>query len=92
MDYEKVLRELRQDYVNRSQQEAEGSPKKHTYNQIVQWIDQNANTTPPLQRAFMTQMGLASLAQVIDPPEMRPLVEEAYELLEKRANLSPISH
>lgn len=72
------------------QQAEPGSLERHVYNQIVMCINANQNVTPAKQRAFETQISLASMAKVLDPPSERHVVWEAVKEIEQIADLHPL--
>ena len=90
MELEQKLQEFQQKYANLEQQAKPGSLERHVYNQIITYITTTQNVIPAKQRAFETQITLASLAKVLDPPAKRPVVWEAVKELELIADLYPL--
>jgi|SRR5579859_2333395 len=92
LEYESILSNLRQHYADLENRAREGSKEQHTYRQILSFMDQGSNASAPKQRAFETQISLMSLAQVLDPPEMRLVVREAVDALTRQADLPKMSY
>jgi hypothetical protein len=89
MDYENILRYFRQRYMTFARNSAEGSPERHVYNEIIQYMDLCKDVTPLLQRAIETQSALENLLPNIEP-HTRHLVEEAIDQLTHEAHLDPV--
>ena len=89
MSLEQNLQVFQRKYSTLEQQATQGSVERGVYNQIVVCINSSQNVTPAIQRAFVTQIALASMAKVLDPPSKRHEVWKAVEELERIADLPP---
>ncbi|HEX6483700.1 MAG TPA: hypothetical protein VF043_33050 [Ktedonobacteraceae bacterium] len=90
MSLEQNLQAFQQKYTSLEQQAPQGSVERHVYNQIMMCINSAQDVTPATQRAFETQIALANIAQVLDPPSKRQEVWKAVEELEQIADLPPL--
>ena len=91
MDYEKILRDFKQDYEERERRARAGSLEKRTYRHILASINLENVQDAPFEQATTVQTALEMLMNSIDPPEANPIVQEAYNTLTKRAQLAPFS-
>ena len=90
MNYRKVLHNFKRDYEERERKAEAGSLEKKTYQHILAEIDLQEKVTPK-EQVTMVQTALEMLMNSIDPPEASPLVQEAFDMLTKRATLEPFS-
>lgn len=90
MDYNKILRDFRQHYANLEKAAVPGSMEKHVYAQIYLLIDEPSPHDPPSSHAIAIQSRLKELLDAIDPPQGRPLVQEALNKLNQETQLPPL--
>ncbi len=88
MNYRKVLHDFKRGYEERERKAEAGSLEKKTYQHILAEINLEEKGTPK-EQVTMVQTALEMLMNSIDPPEVSPLIQEAYDLLTKRAMLKP---
>ena len=74
-DYEAIVATYRDKYAHLSEHAAPGSIERHTYQQIVQLIDQN-KTEPAKKRAFQLTLTFLSFATGSAKPEARAIYRQ----------------
>lgn len=89
--YERIINDYRQKYAQLEEKAAPGSLERHTYAQIVRFIDETQHITPIRQRAFMLQINLTSLMRSGIEEEASTIVYQCVKDYTRDADLPDIN-